>query len=100
MLFVGAGREAGIRPGDLVGAITGEAGRRPVRPGPTLGDTGTGKEVIAETVHAMSAREYVDRLAAPAAPDAPPDRGPQRFQLADTVDPEVRAALERLRRGE
>jgi hypothetical protein len=35
-----------------------------------------------------------------AAPDAPPDRGPQRFQLADTVDPEVRAALERLRRGE
>src|SRR5262249_15278659 len=24
--FVGAGREAGIRPGDLVGAITGEAG--------------------------------------------------------------------------
>jgi ATP-dependent RNA helicase DeaD len=25
-LFVGAGREAGIRPGDLVGAITGEAG--------------------------------------------------------------------------
>jgi ATP-dependent RNA helicase DeaD len=26
MLFIGAGREAGIRPGDLVGAITGEAG--------------------------------------------------------------------------
>jgi len=26
MLLVGAGREAGIRPGDLVGAITGEAG--------------------------------------------------------------------------
>lgn len=25
-LFVGAGREAGIRPGDLVGAIAGEAG--------------------------------------------------------------------------
>ena len=25
-LFVGAGRDAGIRPGDLVGAITGEAG--------------------------------------------------------------------------
>jgi ATP-dependent RNA helicase DeaD len=25
-LFVGAGRESGIRPGDLVGAITGEAG--------------------------------------------------------------------------
>ncbi|MBB3082457.1 DEAD/DEAH box helicase [Geodermatophilus sabuli] len=27
-LFVGLGREAGIRPGDLVGAITGEAGLR------------------------------------------------------------------------
>jgi ATP-dependent RNA helicase DeaD len=26
MLFVGVGREGGIRPGDLVGAITGEAG--------------------------------------------------------------------------
>jgi ATP-dependent RNA helicase DeaD len=25
-LFVGAGRAAGIRPGDLVGAITGETG--------------------------------------------------------------------------
>jgi ATP-dependent RNA helicase DeaD len=27
-LFIGAGRRAGIRPGDLVGAITGEAGVR------------------------------------------------------------------------
>jgi ATP-dependent RNA helicase DeaD len=25
-LFIGAGRGAGLRPGDLVGAITGEAG--------------------------------------------------------------------------
>ena len=25
-LFVGAGRRAGVRPGDLVGAITGESG--------------------------------------------------------------------------
>ena len=25
-LFIGVGRQAGIRPGDLVGAITGEAG--------------------------------------------------------------------------
>jgi ATP-dependent RNA helicase DeaD len=25
-LFIGAGREAGVRPQDLVGAITGEAG--------------------------------------------------------------------------
>jgi ATP-dependent RNA helicase DeaD len=26
VLFVGAGRSAGVRPGDIVGAITGEAG--------------------------------------------------------------------------
>ena len=25
-LFIGAGRKAGVRPGDLVGAITGEVG--------------------------------------------------------------------------
>ena len=25
-LFIGVGREAGVKPGDLVGAITGEAG--------------------------------------------------------------------------
>ena len=51
-------------------------------------------------VHAMSAREYVDRLAAP--PPAP-DRGTdarQRFQLGDSVDPAVREALERMRRGQ
>ena len=28
-LYIGAGRQAGIRPGDLVGAITGEAGIQP-----------------------------------------------------------------------
>ena len=51
-------------------------------------------------VHAMSAREFLDRLrAAPAQRPAPPDsRG--RTTLGDTLDPEVRAALERLRRGE
>jgi predicted RNA-binding protein with PIN domain len=51
-------------------------------------------------VHAMRAREFLDRLgAAPAQrPAAPETRG--RTTLADTLDPEVRAALERMRRGE
>jgi len=51
-------------------------------------------------VHAMSAREFLDRLgAAPGQrPAAPETRG--RTTLADTLDPEVRAALERMRRGE
>jgi predicted RNA-binding protein with PIN domain len=51
-------------------------------------------------VHAMSAREFLDRLrAAPAQrPAAPESRG--RTTLADTLDPDVRAALERIRRGE
>ena len=51
-------------------------------------------------VHAMSAREFLDRLgAAPAQrPATPGARG--RTTLADTLDPEVRGALERIRRGE
>ena len=51
-------------------------------------------------VHAMGAREFLDRLgAAPARrPAAPESRG--RTTLGDTLDPDVRAALERLRRGE
>jgi predicted RNA-binding protein with PIN domain len=51
-------------------------------------------------VHAMSAREFLDRLgAAPAQrPAAPETRG--RTTLADSLDPEVRAALERMRRGQ
>lgn len=51
-------------------------------------------------VHAMSAREFLDRLgAAPAQrPAVPETRG--RTTLADTLDPDVRAALERIRRGE
>ena len=51
-------------------------------------------------VHAMSAREFLDRLsAAPAQrPAAPRSRG--RTTLGDTLDPAVREALERLRRGE
>jgi predicted RNA-binding protein with PIN domain len=51
-------------------------------------------------VQVMSAREFVDRLAA-----APPDEpaSPQqrlRFKLADALDPSVQAELERIRRGE
>jgi predicted RNA-binding protein with PIN domain len=51
-------------------------------------------------VHAMSAREFLDRLrAAPAQrPAASESRG--RTTLGDTLDPAVREALERLRRGE
>ena len=51
-------------------------------------------------VHAMSAREFLDRLqAAPAQRPAPPEsRG--RTKLGDTLDPSVREALERIRRGE
>jgi predicted RNA-binding protein with PIN domain len=51
-------------------------------------------------VHAMSAREFLDRLrAAPAQrPAASESRG--RTTLGDALDPDVRAALERIRRGE
>jgi len=51
-------------------------------------------------VHAMSAREFLDRLgAAPAQrPVLPQSRA--RTTLGDTLDPAVRDALERLRRGE
>jgi predicted RNA-binding protein with PIN domain len=51
-------------------------------------------------VHAMSAREFLDRLrAAPAQRTAAPEsRG--RTTLGDALDPDVRAALERIRRGE
>jgi len=51
-------------------------------------------------VHAMSAREFLDRLrAAPAQRQAPTEsRG--RTTLGDALDPAVRDALERLRRGE
>jgi hypothetical protein len=52
------------------------------------------------SVHAMSAREFLDRLrAAPAErPAAAPSRG--RTTVGDALDPAVRAALERMRRGE
>ena len=50
-------------------------------------------------VHAMSAREFLDRLGAgPARRPAPPTSS-RRTTLGDTLDPDVRAALERIRRG-
>ena len=51
-------------------------------------------------VHAMSAREYLDRLSALPPPPSERERARQRFQLGDSVDPAVRDALERMRRGE
>src|SRR3954451_6263427 len=50
-LFVGAGREAGIRPGDLVGAITGETGR-------------TGRDIGAIEIHQRFALVEVPESAA------------------------------------
>jgi predicted RNA-binding protein with PIN domain len=50
-------------------------------------------------VQAMSAREYVDRLAAPPPGEVRSAPARQRYQLADSLDPEVRAVLEQLRRG-
>jgi predicted RNA-binding protein with PIN domain len=51
-------------------------------------------------VHAMSAREFSDRLAAaPRERFQPPPASRGRL-LGDALDPAVRAALERMRRGE
>ncbi|MCW2579010.1 MAG: deaD2, partial [Blastococcus sp.] len=50
-LFVGAGREAGIRPGDLVGAITGETGL-------------TGRDIGAIEIHQRHALVEVPESAA------------------------------------
>ena len=51
-------------------------------------------------VQAMSAREYADRLAAAPADEPPRPSGRIRYKLADSVDPAVRAELERIRRGQ
>jgi len=48
-------------------------------------------------VDAMSAREFAERLAGTPRP-APDPPARTRYQLADALDAEVRAALERLRR--
>ncbi len=50
-------------------------------------------------VHAMSAREFIDRLAGGGDAPPPPPSAHGRYQLGDALDPAVRAALERLRRG-
>jgi ATP-dependent RNA helicase DeaD len=50
-LFIGAGRDAGIRPGDLVGAITGETGL-------------TGKDVGSIEIHQRFALVEVPESAA------------------------------------
>jgi predicted RNA-binding protein with PIN domain len=51
-------------------------------------------------VHAMSAREFGDRLAAAPRAHAEPMTSQRGRLLGDALDPDVRAALERLRRGE
>ena len=51
-------------------------------------------------VEVMHAGELLSRLSAGAPDDGPKTAARQRFQLADSLDPKVREALERLRRGE
>jgi len=51
-------------------------------------------------VQAMSAREYADRLAAAPSDEPASPSGRIRYKLADSVDPAVRAELERIRRGQ
>jgi len=52
-------------------------------------------------VQAMSAREFIDRLVAAPKERFEQGQGPRgRRLLGDALDPEVRAALERMRRGE
>ena len=50
-------------------------------------------------VHAMSAREFADRLSAAPRERFQPEKGPSRRLLGDALDPAVREALERMRRG-
>ena len=51
-------------------------------------------------VQVMSAREYVDRLSVAPPDELPSPSGRIRYKLADSVDPAVRAELERIRRGQ
>jgi hypothetical protein len=48
----------------------------------------------------MSAREFSDRLAAAPRERSQPPAAKGRRLLGDALDPAVRAALERMRRGE
>ncbi len=52
-----------------------------------------------EHVHAMSAREFLDRISAPAEEPQTTSQRRVRYQISDSLDPATRAALERLRRG-
>jgi hypothetical protein len=47
----------------------------------------------------MSAREFSDRLSAAPRERLQPPQGSSRRLLGDALDPAVRAALERMRRG-
>ena len=51
-------------------------------------------------VQVMHAGELLSRLSSGAPGDRPTGAPRQRFQLGDTLDPKVREALERLRRGQ
>jgi predicted RNA-binding protein with PIN domain len=51
-------------------------------------------------VQVMSAREYVDRLAVAPSEDPKGPAGRLRYKLADSIDPAIRAELERIRRGQ
>lgn len=51
-------------------------------------------------VEVMHAGELLSRLSSGAPGDRPSGAPRQRFQLADSLDPSVREALERLRRGQ
>jgi predicted RNA-binding protein with PIN domain len=51
-------------------------------------------------VNVMSAREFSDRLTAAPRERFQPEPAARRRLLGDLLDPEVRAALERMRRGE
>ena len=66
-LFVGAGRDAGIRPSDLVGAITGETGL-------------TGRDIGAIEIHERFSLVEVPESAADEVdprPQGHDDQGPQ-----------------------
>lgn len=53
-----------------------------------------------EGVHAMSAREFLDRMAAAPAARPPLPQTSRRRTIGDALPPDVRESLERLRRGE
>jgi predicted RNA-binding protein with PIN domain len=52
-----------------------------------------------EHVHAMSAREFLDRISTPSEPGTDGSSKRVRYQVSDALDPATRAALERIRRS-